>query len=49
MRRDGGDSDRAPREALDLVIDAGTPVEDHPALTERRKQRSRRRCGKFMA
>jgi hypothetical protein len=38
MGRDGGDIDRAPREALDLVIDAGTPVEDHPALRERRKR-----------
>ena len=36
MRRAGVDIDRAPQEALDLVIDANLPVEeDHPALRER--------------
>jgi hypothetical protein len=36
MRRGGVDIDRAPQEALDLVIDANTPVEKgHPALRER--------------
>jgi hypothetical protein len=36
MRRGGIDIDRAPQEALDLVIDANLPVEeDHPALRER--------------
>jgi hypothetical protein len=40
MRRGGVDIDRAPQEALDLVIDANLPVEaDHPALRERGKQR----------
>jgi hypothetical protein len=40
MRRGGVDIDRAPQEALDLVIDANTPVEkDHPALRERGKRR----------
>jgi transcriptional regulator with XRE-family HTH domain len=42
MRRGGVDIDRAPQEALDLVIDANTPVEkDHPALRERGKGRRR--------
>jgi hypothetical protein len=35
MRRGGVDTDAAPQEALDLVIDANTPVEDHPALRPR--------------
>lgn len=36
MRRGGVDIDRAPQEALDLVIDANVPVEDdHPALRPR--------------
>jgi hypothetical protein len=36
MRRAGVDIDRAPQEALDLVIDANLPVEDdHPALRPR--------------
>jgi hypothetical protein len=40
MRRGGVDIDRAPQEALDLVIDANLPVEDdHPALRERGKRR----------
>jgi hypothetical protein len=40
MHRGGVDIDRAPQEALDLVIDANTPVEkDHPALRERRAKR----------
>jgi hypothetical protein len=38
MRRGGVDIDRAPQEALDLVIDANLPVEDHPALRERGKR-----------
>jgi len=38
MRRGGVDIDRAPQEALDLVINANLPVEpDHPALRERGK------------
>jgi hypothetical protein len=41
LRRGGVDIDRAPQEALDLVIDANLPVEqDHPALRERRKRRT---------
>jgi hypothetical protein len=40
LHRGGVDIDRAPREALDLVIDANMPVEeDHPALKERRTRR----------
>jgi hypothetical protein len=35
MRRGGVDLDRAPQEALDLLIEARTPVEDHPALRPR--------------
>ena len=36
MNHGGVDIDRAPQEALDLVIDANLPVEeDHPALRER--------------
>ncbi len=38
MRRGGVNIDRAPQEALDLVIDANLPVEDdHPALRPRGK------------
>jgi hypothetical protein len=40
MRRGGVDLDRAPKEVLDLVIDANLPAEDdHPALRERGKSR----------
>ena len=36
MHRRGVNIDRAPKEALDLVIDANTPMEnDHPALRPR--------------
>jgi hypothetical protein len=35
MRRGGVDLDRAPKEALDLLMDAHTPPEDHPALRPR--------------
>ena len=42
MQRGGVDLDRAPQEALDLVIEANTPEEqDHPALREREKRRRR--------
>ena len=43
MRRGGVDIDRAPKEALDLVIEANAPVEDHPELREpgRRSRRVR--------
>jgi hypothetical protein len=40
MRRGGVELDRAPQPALDLVIGAHTPPEDHPAL---RPSGSRRR------
>jgi transposase len=44
MRRRGVDIDRAPKEALDMVVEANTPVEDHPALHPRgwRRPRARR-------
>jgi hypothetical protein len=45
MRRGGVDLDRAPKEALDLVIDANTPVDDHPALHPPGKRRRSRRVG----
>jgi hypothetical protein len=35
LRRGGVTLDRAPQEALDLVIDAALPPEDHPALRPR--------------
>jgi hypothetical protein len=35
MRRGGVDIDRAPQEAVELVIEANVPVEDHPALRPR--------------
>jgi hypothetical protein len=37
MRRGGVELDRAPQPALDLLIDAHTPPEDHPALRPRRR------------
>jgi transcriptional regulator with XRE-family HTH domain len=40
MRRGGVDIDRAPQEALDLVLAARAPAEDHPALRDP-KPRSR--------
>jgi hypothetical protein len=39
MRRGGVDLYRAPQEALDLLIEARTPLEDHPALRERGRRR----------
>jgi hypothetical protein len=40
LRRGGVDIDRAPKETLDLVIDANMPAEeDHPALRPRGKRR----------
>ena len=39
MRRGGVDIDRAPQDALDLVCDAHTPPDDHPALHPRGKRR----------
>jgi hypothetical protein len=39
MRRGGVDLDRAPQEALDLLLEARTPLEDHPALRQAGKRR----------
>jgi hypothetical protein len=39
MQRGGVDIDRAPQEAVELVIEANLPVEDHPALRPRGKRR----------
>jgi hypothetical protein len=39
MRRGGVDIDHAPKEALELVIAARVPEEDHPALRERGRRR----------
>jgi hypothetical protein len=39
MRRGGVDTDRAPKEAVELVIEAYVPVEDHPALRPRGRRR----------
>jgi hypothetical protein len=41
MQRGGVDIDRAPKEAVDLVIEANTPVENFPEL-RKRGRRSRR-------
>jgi hypothetical protein len=43
MRRGGVDLDRAPKEALDMVIDANTPREDHPELKPRGRHSRRNR------
>jgi transcriptional regulator with XRE-family HTH domain len=44
MHRGGVDLDRAPKEAVEMLIEANTPVEDGPELRERgwRRRRSRR-------
>jgi hypothetical protein len=39
MQRGGVDLDRAPQEAVDMLIEANTPVEDHPALRARGRRR----------
>jgi hypothetical protein len=39
MRRGGVDLDRAPKEAVDMLIEAVVPAEEHPALRERGKRR----------
>lgn len=41
MRRGGVDLDRAPPEAMDLVTDAHTPIEDNPAFHPRGWKRRR--------
>jgi hypothetical protein len=43
MRRGGVDIDRAPKQALELAIEATVTVEDHPALRERGKKEVGRR------
>jgi hypothetical protein len=39
MRRGGVDLDRAPKEAVDMLIEAVVPAEEHPALRERGRRR----------
>ena len=39
MRRGGVDLDRAPKEAVEMLIEANTPKEDHPALRPRGRRR----------
>jgi hypothetical protein len=39
MNRGGVDLDRTPQAALDLLTDAHTPPEDHPALRARGSRR----------
>ena len=43
MQRGGVDIDRAPQEAVDLVIEANSPVEDYPELRERGRRSKRNR------
>jgi hypothetical protein len=43
MQRGGVDIDRAPKEAVDLVIEANTPVEEYPELRERGRRSKRNR------
>jgi hypothetical protein len=39
MRRGGVDLDRVPKEAVEMLIEANTPAEDHPALRPRGRRR----------
>jgi hypothetical protein len=39
MQRGGVDIDRAPKEAVEMLIEANVPVEDHPALRVRGRRR----------
>jgi hypothetical protein len=39
MRRGGVDLDHAPKEALDMLLEAVVPAEEHPALRERGRRR----------
>jgi hypothetical protein len=48
MRRGGVDLDRAPKEALDLVIEANMPVEDFPELRPKGKHSRRNRQHAWM-
>jgi hypothetical protein len=43
MQRGGVDIDRAPKEAVDLVIEANVPVPDYPELRERGRRSRRNR------
>jgi hypothetical protein len=43
MRRGGVDIDRAPKEAVEMLIEANTPAEDHPELRERGRRSKRKR------
>jgi transcriptional regulator with XRE-family HTH domain len=43
MQRGGVDIDRAPKEAVDLVIEANVPVPDYPELRERGRRSKRNR------
>jgi hypothetical protein len=46
MRRGGVDLDRAPKQAVEMLIEANTPVEDSPELHPRGWRRPRRRARK---
>jgi hypothetical protein len=48
MRRGGVDLDRAPKEALDLVIEANTPREDFPEVRPKGKHSRRNRQHAWM-
>jgi hypothetical protein len=48
MRRGGVDLDRAPKEALDLLIDANTPPEDFPELRTKGKHSRRNKYHAWM-
>jgi RecB family exonuclease len=39
MRRGGVDLDRAPKQAVEMLIEANTPAEDHPAFRPRGRRR----------
>jgi hypothetical protein len=43
MQRGGVNIDRAPKEAVDLVIEANTPVEEYPELRKRGRRSKRNR------
>jgi transcriptional regulator with XRE-family HTH domain len=48
MRRGGVDIDRAPKEAVEMLIEANTPVEDGPELRERGRHSRRNRQPAWM-
>ena len=49
MRRGGVDLDRTPKEALDLLIDANTPLEDYPELRQKGRHSRRNRHHAWMS